>query len=232
MAKFARIVIPGCPHHVIKRGNRRQTVFFSDKDKKTYYDLLKRIIKKTGIVIWTYCLMDNHVHLIAVPEKENSLAKGIGRAARDYSLIINIRNDWKGHLWQKRFDSYPLGETHLYFAVKYIEQNPVRAGIVEKAEDYFWSSARSHVFKEKDELLSDFYLMSEIPDWVSYLREETKESDKKLFRSHARTGRPLGNEEFIDRLEKLTGRNLKKEKPGPKQRKNDNKDFQQFNKES
>ncbi len=220
MAKFARIVIPGCPHHIIKRGNRRQIVFFSDNDKKTYYELLKRETAKAGIAVWTYCLMDNHVHLIAVPEKENSLAKGIGSAARNYSLLINIRNDWEGHLWQHRFDSYPLGETHVYSAVRYIERNPVRAGIVERAEDYYWSSARSHVLKEKDGLLSDFYLISEISDWTSYLREETSESDRNLFESHARTGRPLGNDEFIDRLEKMTGRSTKKEKPGPKRRKN------------
>lgn len=220
MAKFARIVIPGCPHHIIQRGNRRQIVFFSNNDKKTYYNLLKRAARKTGIAVWTYCLMDNHVHLIAVPEKENSLAKGIGKAAREYSLLINIRNDWKGHLWQHRFDSYPLGETHVYSAVRYIERNPVRAGIVERAEDYNWSSARSHVFKEKDKLLSDFYLISQIPDWASYLREEVDESDRKLFKSHALTGRPLGNSDFIDRLEKITGRCLRKGKPGPKQQKN------------
>ena len=220
MAKFARIVIPGCPHHIIKRGNRRQIVFFSDNDKKTYYDLLKRETAKAGIAVWTYCLMDNHVHLIAVPEKENSLAKGIGRVSRNYSLLINIRNDWEGHLWQHRFDSYPLGETHVYSAVRYIERNPVRAGIVDRAEDYYWSSARSHVLREKDELLSDFYLMSEIPDWAFYLKEETDESDRKLFKSHARTGKPLGNDKFIDRLEKMTGRSIKKKKPGPKRRKN------------
>jgi putative transposase len=220
MAKFARIVVPGCPHHIIKRGNRRQIVFFSDNDKKAYYNLLMRETAKAGIAVWTYCLMDNHVHLIAVPEKKNSLAKGIGRIARNYSLLINIRNDWKGHLWQHRFDSYPLGETHVYSAVRYIERNPVRAGIVERAEDYYWSSARSHVLKEKDGLLSAFYLISEISDWTSYLREETSESDRNLFESHARTGRPLGNDEFIDRLEKMTGRSTKKERPGPKRRKN------------
>jgi putative transposase len=220
MAKFARIVIPGCPHHIIKRGNRRQIVFFSDNDKKTYCEILKREVTRAGIAIWTYCLMDNHVHLIAVPERANSLAKGIGRATRDYSLLINIRNDWQGHLWQHRFDSYPLGETHVYSAVRYIEQNPVEAKIVNRAEDYYWSSARSHVFGEKDDLLSDFYLISEIPDWVSYLREKTSESDKKLFRSHARTGRPLGDDKFIAKLEKMTGRGIKNERPGPKQRKN------------
>jgi putative transposase len=220
MAKFARMVIPGYPHHIIKRGNRRQIVFFSDNDKELYYKILKREATRTGIAIWTYCLMDNHVHLIAVPEKENSLAKGIGRASRDYALLINIRNDWKGHLWQHRFDSYPLGETHLYSAVRYIERNPVRAKMVDKAEDYYWSSARSHVFGEKDDILSDFYLVSKIPDWISYLRKETNESDIELFRSHARTGRPLGDEKFIDKLEKMTGRRIKNEKPGPKRRKN------------
>jgi putative transposase len=220
MAKFARMVIPGCPHHIIKRGNRRQIVFFSDKDKETYYKILKREAARAGIAIWTYCLMNNHVHLIAVPEKEYSLAKGIGRASRDYSLLINIRNDWKGHLWQHRFDSYPLGESHLYSAVRYIERNPVRARIVDNAEDYYFSSARAHVFGEKDELLSDFYLMSKIPDWMSYLRKETDELDKELFKSHARTGRPLGDEKFIDKLEKITGRSIKNKKPGPKRRNN------------
>ncbi len=220
MAKFARIVIPGCPHHIIKRGNRRQIVFFSDNDKRTYLNLLKRAARKTGIVVWAYCLMNNHVHLVVVPEKEYSLAKGIGKAARDYSLLINIRNDWKGHLWQHRFDSYPLGDSHVYSAVRYVEQNPVRAGIVVRAEDYYWSSARSHVLKDKDGLLSDFYLTSEIPDWAAYLREEISESERKLFESHALTGRPLGNDKFIDKLEKLTGRSIRKERPGPKRRKN------------
>jgi putative transposase len=219
MAKFARIVIPGCPHHIIKRGNRRQVVFFSDIDKKSYLTILKRVTAKVGISIWTYCLMDNHVHLIAVPKREDSLAKGIGRAARDYSLLINIRNDWEGHLWQHRFDSYPLGDTHVYNAVRYIERNPVRAKIVEYAEDYYWSSARSHVFGEKDDLLSDFYLLSQIPDWAAYLRKETSESDKKVFKSHARTGRPLGDDKFIEKLEKITGRRIRNEKPGPKVRK-------------
>jgi putative transposase len=219
MAKFARMVIPGCPHHIIKRGNRRQVVFFSDNDKKLYYNILKREIARAGIAIWAYCFMDNHVHLIAVPEKENSLAKGIGKAARNYSLLINIRNDWKGHLWQHRFDSYPLGETHVYSAVKYIEQNPVEAKIVTRAEEYYWSSARSHVFGENDALLSDFYLISEIPDWSSYLKGKVNESDKKLFESHARSWRPLGDDKFIEKLEKISGRRIRKEKPGPKRRK-------------
>ncbi len=218
MPRLPRVVLPGCPHHVINRGNRRQIVFFSDKDKRAYYNILKRETNKVGIIIWTYCLMDNHVHLIAVPESKDALAKGIGEAERKYSRIINLRYDWKGHLWQERFKSNPMGEDYLYSAVRYIERNPVREGIVEKAEDYYFSSAKAHVFGENDELLSDFYLTSEIPDWASYLREETNESEKELFRSHAHSGHPLGDDEFIENLERMMGMSLRKKKPGPKKK--------------
>jgi putative transposase len=224
MARLPRIVVPGFPHHVINRGNRRQIVFFSDQDKRIYCDLLMRELDKAGIALWAYCLMDNHVHLVSVPETKESLAKGIGEATRKYSLIINTRNGWRGHLWQERFNSYPMGESYLYRAVRYIERNPVRAGIVKKAQEYPWSSARAHVFGVKDELLSDSnFLISAIPDWPSYLNEENEEPDdslRKLLRSHAQTGRPLGDKKFIEKLERLTGRSLKKKKAGRKKRKN------------
>jgi putative transposase len=214
MARLPRIVVPGYPHHVINRGNRRQTVFFSDEDKRYFYELLKRETAKAKISIWIYCLMDNHVHLIAVPEKEDALAKGIGEAQRKYALTINTRNDWKGHLWQSRFDSYPMDEIYLYFAARYIERNPVKAGLVENAEDYHWSSARAHVFGAKDELLTDFDLTLSIADWASYLKEGTSESDASLFQSHAKSGRPLGDDKFLDELEAKTGRSLRKKKKG------------------
>ena len=216
MARLPRIVVPGYPHHVINRGNRRQRVFFSDEDKRYFYELLKRETAKAKISIWIYCLMDNHVHLIAVPETEDALAKGIGETQRKYALTINIRNDWKGHLWQTRFSSYPMDEKHLYFAACYIEQNPVEAGLVEKAEDYHWSSARAHVLRVKDELLADFDLTSSISDWALYLKDETSESDIELIKSHEKSGRPLGDDKFLDELEKKTGRSLRKKKPGRK----------------
>jgi putative transposase len=160
--------------------------------------------------------MSNHVHIVAVPREKKSLAKGIGEAERKYSRIINQRFEWKGHLWQERFKSNPMDEEYLYSAVRYIERNPVRAGIVKYAEDFYWSSAKTHVYGEKDELLTEFYLSSIIPDWASYLREETSESEKELFRSHAHSGYPLGKDEFIDNLEEMLGMSLRKKKPGPK----------------
>jgi putative transposase len=191
-------------------------VFFSDEDKRLYYEILMQEKEKAKIAVWAYCMMSNHVHLVAIPEMKNSLAKGIGESQRKYSRIINIRYDWKGHLWQERYKSNPMGRDYLYSAVRYIERNPVRAGIVEKAEDYFWSSAKAHVYGGNDELLSDFYLTSEIPDWSTYLGEEIEESEIKLIRSHVHSGLPLGNDEFIDNLERTFGMKLRKKKPGPR----------------
>ncbi len=193
MSRIARIVIPGYPHHVIQRGNRRQIVFFSEQDKRAYIKLLHQETVKCGIEIWAYCLMDNHVHLIVVPEREDSLAPGIGETHRKYTRMINFREGWRGYLWQGRFLSYPLDKRYLYSAVRYVERNPVRAGLVKNAEDYRWSSARTHVYHEHDILLSDSFLSSEIKDWALYLSEYEDPLLTDTFRKHASTGRPLGN---------------------------------------
>ncbi|MFW6128898.1 MAG: transposase [Candidatus Aminicenantaceae bacterium] len=216
MSRIARVVIPGCPHHIIQRGNRKQIVFFNNEDKKLYIQILRKQAKQSGISFWAYCLMDNHVHLIAVPKYEESLARGIGEAHRRYSSLINIRNNWTGYLWQGRFLSYPLDGKYLIAAVRYVERNPVRACLVKNAEDYSWSSAKSHVFRTEDSLLTDNYLLHEFPDWASFLKEAENEQDQILIRKHGRTGRPLGDDRFIQLLEEKTGRFFGKKKPGRK----------------
>ncbi len=214
MGRISRVVVPGFPHHVTQRGNHRQTVFFSDQDKKLYLQILHHFCQKEGVQIWCYCLMNNHVHLIAVPSSNESLQKAMGEIHKRYTWLINIRENWKGHLWQGRFYSYPLDDAHLYLAVRYIERNPVRAGLVSRAEDYPWSSAKSHVNGTPDKVLSDFWMTKEISDWHAYLSESDKDEDMAKFRKHEKTGRPLGNEEFILKIEKITGRILRPLKPG------------------
>jgi len=137
MPRIARVVIPDIPHHIIQRGNRRQPVFFSDDDRSAYLDYLCLHAKPAGISIWAYCLMDNHVHLIAVPKHKASFADGFSESQKRYSRRINFRENWRGHLWEGRFKSYPLDEFHLYAAMRYVERNPVRAKIViaEKPSD-------------------------------------------------------------------------------------------------
>jgi putative transposase len=215
MARIARVVVPGIPHHIVQRGNRRQQVFFSEQDRITYLDYLRIYAKPAGLHFWAYCLMDNHVHLVVVPDSQESLACGLAETHRRYTRMINFREGWRGYLWAGRFKSYPLSESHLYATIRYVERNPVRVGMVKHAWEYHWSSARAHVFKEPDSLLEDSFLQAEFSDWRSFLSEDDT-AKAYLFRAHAATGRPMGDKAFIDKLEELTGRRLKKQKPGPK----------------
>jgi putative transposase len=220
MMRIARVVIPDCPHHLIQRGNRRLKVFFSDEDKAFYLTLLKRGMLKHGISLWAFCLMENHVHMVAVPSTKESLARGIGGAHMKYTQVINTREDWKGYLWQGRFITYPLDFDYLYAAVRYIERNPVRAKIVARAEDYPWSSARAHVKGEPNPLLSSCPLEKRIRDWSAYLEQEDDAEVTKEFVQHEHTGRPLGSDSFIKTLEALTGRILAPKKRGRKKSEN------------
>ncbi|MFA5167771.1 MAG: transposase [Candidatus Omnitrophota bacterium] len=215
MARLARVVVPDIPHHITQRGNRRQPVFFSDSDKAEYISFLKEEITKNKVLIWAWCLMDNHVHFIAVPSTEESLAKTFGDTHKRYTRMVNFREKWRGYLWQGRFLSFPMDEPYLFSAVRYVERNPVEAGIVSQAEDYPWSSAKAHVFGVPDPLLSPSFLNERIQNWAEYLRTPDKDQTKRLNR-HSRTGRPLGEDGFLRKLEELTGRVLRKTKPGPK----------------
>ena len=113
MARIARIVVPKMPHHITQRGNRRQKAFFNEGDYREYIALMSASCNLHGVEIWAYCLMCNHVHLIAVPEKPESLRHAIGEAHRRYTRAINFRNKWRGHLWQERFASFPMDEKYL-----------------------------------------------------------------------------------------------------------------------
>jgi putative transposase len=205
MPRTARIVFPNFPHHVIQRGNRNQCVFFEEEDKKLYLEILGFHCRQENVKIWCYCLMDNHVHLVAVPEDGVSLRRAIAETHKKYTWMINARNKWRGHLWQGRFISYPMDETYLYRCMKYIERNPVRAGIVNQAEDYKWSSARAHVFGIKDSVLSPMPPAFQIEDWKAYLNGPECDHDLKALRESNRSGRPLGNEPFLRRLESELG---------------------------
>lgn len=218
MVRMARFVCPGEPHHVIQRGNRRQNVFFCDQDRKEYLRLLKEQSDRYGVKYWAYCLMSNHVHLIAVPEARDSLARAIGETHRRYTRMINFREGWRGYLWQGRFGSFLLGPKYLYYALRYVERNPVRAGLVARAEEYKWSSARSHVHKRKNDLVSECYISKGIKDWPKYLKEPDEKERIEVFHKHMCNGRPLGQESFIEKLEQKFGIILRKKKPGPKPR--------------
>ncbi len=216
MARIARIVIPHYPHHVTQRGSRRQTTFFSDQDYQTYLDYLVNYKELYGVAIWAYCLMPNHVHLIAVPQTKEALSKCISRAHRLYALHINSRNRWQGHLWQERFYSVVMSDQHLLLGARYVEMNPVRAGLCANPEDWKWSSARAHLHNQPDKIVDVEPLLNRISDWKAFLSSEINQDELTDFRKRTRTGRPAGNDQFIGKLESITGVRIRKQKPGPK----------------
>lgn len=217
MARIARVIAPGYPHHIIQRGNRRQQTFLCSDDYTAYIELMAQWCKKHAVAVWAWCLMPNHVHLIAVPQTPDGLARAVGEAHRRYTRQVNFREKWRGHLWQERFASFPMDEKHLLAAARYIEMNPVAAKLVRKAEDYRWSSARAHLKGQDDELTSVAPLLALAPDWRGFLHL-SEESEVELLHRHERTGRPLGEDSFLKKLENQLKRSLRPQKPGPKKK--------------
>ena len=217
MARIARVIAPGYPHHIIQRGNRRQQTFLCSDDYIVYISLMAHWCKKHAVAVWAWCLMPNHVHLIAVPQTPDGLARAVGEAHRRYTRHVNFREKWRGHLWQERFASFPMDERHLLAAARYIEMNPVAAKLVDNPEDYRWSSAPAHLKGEDDVLTSVAPLLDLVPDWKGFLQLSEK-SEVKLLHRHERTGRPLGEDSFVAKLENQLKRSLRPKKPGPKKK--------------
>ena len=142
MPRIARVVVPGMPHHVTQRGNRRANVFFDDGDRRRYLLLLEDYARKYGLSVWAYCLMSNHVHFVAVPASEDALGRSFRDSHQAYSSWLNRRLGESGHLWQGRFFSSVLDDAHLWACVRYVERNPVRAGLIARAEDWPWPACR------------------------------------------------------------------------------------------
>jgi len=220
MARLARVILPGYPHHITQRGNRRQDVFFCEGDYQYYLELLQVLCKQEKIEIWAYCLMSNHVHLILKPNKISNLSRAIGETHRHYTRMINFREKWRGYLWQGRFASFAMDEQWLLKAVAYVELNPVKAKMVDNAWDYQWSSVHAHLLgKDPLGIVDVDKLLTLIGDWKGYLLEAQRYNSIE-FEEHERTGRPLGDEAFIEKAEQLLERDLKKKKPGPKPQNN------------
>jgi putative transposase len=190
--------------------------FFHDGDYQAYINLLAEWCRKCGVEIWAYCLMPNHVHLVAVPETDDGLRRGIGEAHRRYSRMINFRENWRGHLWQGRFASFPMDENYLLAAARYVEMNPVRAHLATDAASWPWSSAQAHLTNRDDELVKVAPLLELAGDWGLFLAGTGVEEQTNAIRKHERTGRPLGAEGFVEHLETTLERPLKRGKPGPK----------------
>ena len=209
MPRALRIVVPCFPHHVTQRGNYKQKVFYTQKDYMLYLEWLSEYTNKYELSIVAYCLMPNHVHFIAIPTYEDSLANTFSVCHSRYASYLHKKKNLKGHLWQGRFFSTVLDDIHLYAAVKYVELNPVKAGLVKCAWDWPWSSAAIHIKKENPILaLNKVYDILDIPDWKSYLHEKDDTAIVSVLEANTRSGKPCGETTFFKKLEKLLGKTL------------------------
>jgi len=200
------------PHHITQRGNNRQDVFFTDDDYRCYLDFLRENADRFRLRVLGYCLMTNHIHLVAIPETEDALAKAIGRTHWRFTQHINRLHNRSGHLWQNRFYSCMLDEHHCWTALRYVERNPVRAQMVRVPWRYKWSSAAAHVCGEdRGDLLDMRWWCREWKPsaWREALRAKEDDDSTDRLRSRTRTGRPLASDRFIARLEARLGRRLR-----------------------
>lgn len=158
--------------------------------------------------------MTNHVHFIAIPDGLSSLARAFGEAHRRYTRMRNFQEGVRGYLFQGRFGSCVLDERHLIAAVRYVERNPVKAGIASHPRDYQWSSAPFHLgTSETDMMVTDRTLLGLISDWENLLSSESEEESERL-RLSTRTGRPAASDDFADNVEMLTGRDPRPRRAG------------------
>ena len=217
MARFARVVVVDVPHHVTQRGNARQVIFGSEADRITYLGLLQQPCELHDVSLLGYCLMSNHVHLIAVPQVADGLAQVLKQAHGRYASYWNARQGSSGHVWQGRFYSCPLGESHLWKALRYVELNPVRAGVVEAADEWRWSSAAAHCGRVSPDALLEMERWRQrwtAAEWAAFLSAQESAVEVRELRRSTHTGRPLGTAEFVAALEKSTLRPLAPRKAG------------------
>ena len=212
MPRLARVIATDYPHHITQRGNNQQDVFFVDDDRRVYLEFLKEQCDKYSLEPIAYCLMTNHIHLVGIPHKDNSLAKAIGGTHFRYTQYINRMHKRSGHLWQGRFYSCALDDKGLWLAAKYVELNPVRAKICRLPWQYKWSSAGAHIDpKAKSQMLnlSSWRKLISQKQWQNELNIAIDEAQIGRIRLSTHTGRPLGTDGFLGKLEKLLGRRVR-----------------------
>ena len=210
MPRIARIIGVGYPHHIIQRGNNREKVFLDRRDYERYLSFLSKYSEEKKAAVLAYCLMSNHIHLLVRPSEIEALPKMMQGITLCYSKYFNGENGRTGRLWECRYHSTVIdGDSYLWTVSRYIENNPVRAGIVKRAEDYPHSSARAHILGIKDPVLKEpLFDKSELNEFKRFIRSEEDNKIMEEIRKQTRLGKPLGNGSFLNTLSEKLGCSL------------------------
>lgn len=220
MGRLKRIVLPGWAHHITHRGNHRQNIFYSDYDRQIYLSMLDKYFRHYELKLIGYCLMDNHVHHLAIPKYKSSLSDGIGYLHRDFSRWQNLQHNQTGHLWQDRFFSCPVAEEFVWKVLSYIELNRVRAGLVEKAWNWEWCSASEHINGSDHTGLLDMNLWKEHfngKSWEAFLEDALMEKlVPRSIRKATYNGHPFASIDVLKKIELELGSPILPQKRGRK----------------
>src|SRR5438093_11320231 len=202
MARLARVVIPGLPHHVTQRGNGGARTFFGDDDYALYRDLLAASCRAADVEIWAWCLMPNHVHLILLPSDADGLRRALAPMHRRYAGIIHARRKRTGRFWQGRFGCVAMDEEHFAAALRYVSLNTVRARLVDRARDWRWSSVRAHLGGRDDGVTALAPVCERYPDFANLLSDESDAETIARARGAEALGRPIGRRKPLGKLER------------------------------
>ena len=216
MARQARITLSNSPHHITQRGNRGEPVFFEKSDFQSYLSILQEQCERFSVKILSYCLLPNQIHLLAVPQDGDLLARAIGETHRRYTNMINKRMEWRGHLFQDRFFSYVCDEQYSLRAMSFIENMPVVSGIAPTPENYLWSSAKERIKVAQGSFLQQPKNFHAVQDWSAFLERPMDPKELRSIEIHLQTGRPRGNDTFLDMIEQKIGRSVRPQKRGRK----------------
>jgi putative transposase len=209
-----RFFLPNLPVHVVQRGNNRLAVFFDDDDRRVYLDRLGQAASENGCAIHAHALVTNHVHLLMTPADGQAVSATLQALGRRFVPHVNHRRGRTGTLWEGRFKASPVQEDRYLFACyRYIELNPLRAGMVERPEDWPWSSYRANALGEQTSLLSPHPLYLSLGADA----DQRRMAYRSLFdlpldprtlgdvRTCLQTGTPLGSEDFRERIGRSLG---------------------------
>ncbi len=216
MARLARAVVPGAPHHVLQRGNPGQRIFSTDQDYKDYLELVAEGCETAKVKILAYCLLPKQVQLILVPNSANALRQALGEAHRRFTRAVNLRRSREGGLFRGRFASFPMDKDSLAICARYVETAPARGKPAVKAKDWRWSSASAHLKGKSDGVVDVKPVLDEAKDWKTALATPFTPAELKAIAASEHTGRPYGSPTFVKSLEKKLGRTLARQRPGPK----------------
>lgn len=217
MARQARLIIPGHPHHVLVRGNNQQAIFADDDDRLRLLGLLREVSREHGLALHAYVLMPNHLHLLATPRDEEAMARAVQSLGRRYVGAFNHRHSRSGTLWEGRYRAHAVGgPTHVLACMRFIELNPMRAGLAAELGDYPWSSLSHHLGGTRDLLITEpaaYWALGNTPfdreaAYRTWVEQGVGSAEQQRIVAALVGGRPLGDATYLSELEKLTGRAL------------------------